>query len=436
MAPPSSAKKRKRDVNDDGGAADGKISLTLSSQPSSSVGPVLANFPSVKPSKTTSFKCYKLSHGTSKSKTEDEEDTSFAEMPTLIAGETDAVEFFSSDETRQASSGSRYYVAVHRKSTGTTTLRPVPLHLLTQRVKALKSIQPAPVSALQRLEARAALGETFGTKKAQAAIRAQERNKVDVSAMRDVAGYLQDSIAANTQSLPTQEEAKASADSARLVPKYNADALTPQDIYPLHNIIPEAEWKSISVSSMTAAKTQSERTSLLPFRRSNWINQHLNQAFAAPSPNKTVLRTLFYISTLLAFRQAAFRSVDRSAIQEKFPQVPSIIIDGIISRFTESGRDATKLQSTTRSETLLLAHTFALCLRVDDFASDTTLIASDLQKPVTTINQLFKSLGCTINKLTQSDLKRLGLPDSAAETKRAVLSAPLEFPKQRMKRRA
>ncbi len=45
-------------------------------------------------------------------------------------------------------------------------------------------------------------------------------------------------------------------------------------------------------------------------------------------------------------------------------------------------------------------------------------------------------LGCTISKLSQQDLKRLGLPDSAANEKRAVLKIPLTFPKPRLRRRA
>lgn len=61
-----------------------------------------------------------------------------------------------------------------------------------------------PVTAQQRLVARAALGETFGTKKAKANIRAQERNKVDVSAMEGVAAHLQDRIEQSTGTLPTQ----------------------------------------------------------------------------------------------------------------------------------------------------------------------------------------------------------------------------------------
>lgn len=98
----------------------------------------------------------------------------------------------------------RYFVGVHNKRTGITTLRAAPLHILTHEVKALKGLQPAAVSTLQRLEARAALGETFGTKRAKLAIRAQERNKVDVSAMEGVADHLQESILKNTSTLPSK----------------------------------------------------------------------------------------------------------------------------------------------------------------------------------------------------------------------------------------
>ena len=42
--------------------------------------------------------------------------------------------------------------------------------------------------------------------------------------------------------------------------------------------------------------------------------------------------------------------------------------------------------------------------------------------------------GCTIKKLTLTELKERGLPDAAAEKKRAVLKVPLEFPKSRIKR--
>ena len=45
-------------------------------------------------------------------------------------------------------------------------------------------------------------------------------------------------------------------------------------------------------------------------------------------------------------------------------------------------------------------------------------------------------LGCTVGKLSPQELQRLGLPDSAANDKRAVLKTPLTFPKPRLRRRA
>lgn len=50
------------------------------------------------------------------------------------------------------------------------------------------------------------------------------------------------------------------------------------------------------------------------------------------------------------------------------------------------------------------------------------------------VNTLFRSLGCKVTTLTQSEVKRLGLPDSSLNSKHAVLKMPLEFPTARVKR--
>lgn len=72
-------------------------------------------------------------------------------------------------------------------------------------VKALKSIPSAPApSKLQYLEAKTTLGETFGTKKQKANIRAQERNRIDVSAMEGVMDYVMDSIDKGAEGLMTE----------------------------------------------------------------------------------------------------------------------------------------------------------------------------------------------------------------------------------------
>jgi DNA-directed RNA polymerase I subunit RPA49 len=54
------------------------------------------------------------------------------------------------------------------------------------------------------MQARNALGEAFGTKKAKAAIKAAERNRVDVGAMKDVQDFVVDSVRGGTSALPTK----------------------------------------------------------------------------------------------------------------------------------------------------------------------------------------------------------------------------------------
>ncbi|KIM53244.1 hypothetical protein SCLCIDRAFT_1222967 [Scleroderma citrinum Foug A] len=428
MTSPAASKKRKRGDGD-----DTKVSFVFSNQPKTQVGPVFANFPAATPSTSTTFDCYRTVD--KKNTTEDVGDVDFAELRTLIAGETGAVNLFSSAETRRASEGSRYFIGVHNKKTGMTTIRQAPLHVLTQEVKALKGLEPAPVTVLQRPEARAFLGEAFGTKKAKLAISAQQQNKVDISTMENVAGHLQESIHKSTRALPSIEEAQATSDSTRLVPPHNTDAHLPGNIYPVHNMIPETEWKFLSSATFLEAGSGHERMSLLPFRRSKWINQHLNFICESPSPSKTNIKILQYISCMMLFRNLAVRNLDKDILQENLNTLPSVVVDGLLSRFTETTRSSSRPQFTPQKETLLLTYMFALCLHVDDFATDTELLAKDLGQSTYAVNLLFKSLGCKISKLTAMDLRRLDLPTGAAEKKRAMLKPPLEFPKPRVGRR-
>jgi DNA-directed RNA polymerase I subunit RPA49 len=99
---------------------------------------------------------------------------------------------------------SRYFLALHRPGSSKLILQPTPVYLISRQVKALKNFKPTEPSSSEHFQARSMLGKVFGTKKAKAAIDAQERNKIDVSAMEDVVGVLQDRIDEGTENLPTQ----------------------------------------------------------------------------------------------------------------------------------------------------------------------------------------------------------------------------------------
>jgi DNA-directed RNA polymerase I subunit RPA49 len=74
--------------------------------------------------------------------------------------------------------------------------------------------------------------------------------------------------------------------AARLIPGYNADAQRPEDIYPLHNIIPEQEWAALDglLHKLKNEHDDRARIRLLPNARSDWLRQHLMLAYSAAKP--------------------------------------------------------------------------------------------------------------------------------------------------------
>jgi DNA-directed RNA polymerase I subunit RPA49 len=143
-----------------------------------------------------------------------------------------------------------------------------------------------------------------------------------------------------------------------LIPPYDEHATRPDDVYKLQDIIPEAELNAISIVPLKSASSNKERQAMLPYARSHWINQHLNLLYSTPKPNKTTVyaydllnllhaglihfiysKILIYISTLFAFKNAARIVNDKQALQGRLKHVPTIVIDGLFSRFTETSKD-------------------------------------------------------------------------------------------------
>jgi DNA-directed RNA polymerase I subunit RPA49 len=82
-----------------------------------------------------------------------------------------------------------------------------------------------------------------------------------------------------------------SANAARLIPAYNADAERPEDIYPLHNIVPEPEWATLGslLSKLKNAADDRSRARLLPNARSDWLRQHLMLTYSSPKPKSKIV---------------------------------------------------------------------------------------------------------------------------------------------------
>lgn len=101
----------------------------------------------------------------------------------------------------------RYLVGVYDKTSKKVRLYWAPAHLMSRTVRALKSRTKSSTIIDPQTQYRAArnqLGETFGSRKSIKAIRAAERNEVDVSALNGVVNHVQNGIDVGTSALPSQ----------------------------------------------------------------------------------------------------------------------------------------------------------------------------------------------------------------------------------------
>src|ERR1700761_2094396 len=76
------------------------------------------------------------------------------------------------------------------------------------------------------------------------------------------------------------------ADNSRPVPPFSLTATDPSDVYPLHGIIHETEWKSLPVSGLYEAGSAHNRKQILPFRGSDWVNTRLESIMQQTEKDK------------------------------------------------------------------------------------------------------------------------------------------------------
>lgn len=120
----------------------------------------------------------------------------------------------------------RYLVGVYDKSAKKVKLYQAPTHLMSRTVKALKNRTKATPSLSEKAlyrQQRTDLGQAFGSKKALAAIRATERNEIDVSAMQGVTSHVQHDIDAGTVALPSQGVYRLYCQLGRVISFYSIE---------------------------------------------------------------------------------------------------------------------------------------------------------------------------------------------------------------------
>lgn len=394
--PLKSSKKRKH--TDAAGSSErrarsAEASFTVSNDNSrDGLKPLIASTPSIALTDDTELTLYGSATAASTSK-DGKKDKGKGKVASMLHGESAKLEWTSSnrmapesvpwrtsaeevlngqdlaDNTAEECSA-RYALALYDPSTSSVSLIDAPLHILSHIPKRLKNL--APISSREpgssNMQARTDLGLTFGTKKAQKAIRAVERNKVDAGAqdLQVLQDVMQQGLAEGLETLPASSQivgapkqdgegaesgaavVEAARASGRPVPDLTAEKA--EDVYEIFgSVILTKEYDAISASQLLSLPPdQKEKAcALLPFKRSTWVNDRVKDLIANRSgkykekERLLKLRVLIWISALMSLQgiKGGIDITNADAIHRQFGRLVGIeAVQSFLDRFAETIR--------------------------------------------------------------------------------------------------
>ncbi|GAA97250.1 hypothetical protein E5Q_03927 [Mixia osmundae IAM 14324] len=348
----------------------------------------------------------------------------------------------------------KYLLGVRNKRTNLVTLFPTRLHTIHQSIPAHSAALPDEDEALPDPLARdyrgerASLGNAFGTRKAQRAILAAERNRLDISEetlATKTQPYLAPELLRDDEDEVAQEAkaalVKAAQEDAALIPPFDREATEVDQIYPMSTLMPDEEFKAIDYRVFGQAEKIEERLALLPTLKSEFVTRRLRAVLPEGRRNKLSsaekrrIRQVVYLSCLHAFRSG--QSVGKDAVANRLGLFGNpMLVERFIERFTEKGRSGGP-QMTKASQKKLNNWILVCCLVIDDFDLDVQSMADDFGISAKKMTLSLSALGCKIVKPNAADIVRLrtrvgthGQPFNES-SRRAVLLAPLTFPELR-----
>lgn len=428
------------------------VKLSGESNKGNYLGSALVKFPDVKPDVKTPFNLYAHKVDTKATK--------------ILVGETDQLEFESNRQSTQ-DVNCTYLIGLHSNQDQTLTLFPTSFHELRPTVKQLKDAinlkkqeekekekEKQKEGQEKYKDSRNTLGTTFGSKKARRAIQAAARDTIDPESMMHVQNHLKDAITTSSVTLTNAITEANRIDSEKPIPPYNLDATSPREVYRLSDVVSNLELNSIPIAHITYCSSPQQAIRNLPNSRSDFINKRIESCWNRYPEGKlnkkeeTRLRILVYISYLIKFHHHRF-NIQREKLKELLSSkkdgseiCPDSIIDGLLKRFTEKELGTQQYVMTTFTNRKLLSYICTLCLIHEEYTCAISELANDLKEDKKSLTEIFRSLGCKIDKLSAGDLtvqmeeaKKLGKDTKEIEKQRlARLVVPLIFPEPRQKR--
>ncbi|EMR10653.1 hypothetical protein PNEG_01352 [Pneumocystis murina B123] len=353
----------------------------------------------------------------------------------IVEGDSGGIRYHGSTANKRGDSFFQYCIAVENQENDTFDMIPVPLIHLKCHVKSQKIHEDIEKNIEKKdyEKEKKELGETFGSKKMKKIIQNKAFNIIDTQQFEDISSHMINDVKEVTKNMSSLEEIHANTYPNLPIPPPNTQATKLEEVYSLSDIVTEPELLAIHVKAILQEQNERNRTLLLPFKNSRYVNEHLSKALKAEKKNKRHIKLLYYVSLLMAFYTNRHLVSKKELLIKKLGDLPLILIDHLITRFSEyirSGTNYETIQSVITSHGMdkILCYLFALCLIIDNFSVDINLLAQDLSLSTQKCKGLFKTLGCKIQGCTEA--QRLAMNLSKAEVKlykRAVLTLPFEI---------
>ncbi|XP_057700291.1 DNA-directed RNA polymerase I subunit RPA49 [Corythoichthys intestinalis] len=316
-----------------------------------------------------------------------------------------------------------YYVGVLNKQTMQMELHSAQLFNMQPVIPGESSVTADKDTTQTYKEKVDALIEAFGTNKQKKALNSRRLNKVDSNMLQQVVTKAANTVIDEKGLDALQQEiaeTEAHTDCALHIPPSNADAETPEDVYPLDEILSPVDFKALEeAGSKMAALTTEELQKMRESGRVLCVVKHLENLPSDDEARKKMACCAYYLSLLLKLSQQ--RSISRKFGMEE--GCPRIVQNKLFRTFTvETFKNGRVQNMVSASKSVKLAsYCLVLLLHMGDMTVDLTLLHRDLALSEGRIIEIAKSLGLTMVKPRGKNLKA-GLHD---EHKQASLILPL-----------
>ncbi|KAJ2227528.1 DNA-directed RNA polymerase I subunit rpa49 [Coemansia sp. RSA 1722] len=430
----SSKKSSKSRSNGEAGSSKSSSSAVSISIDTSKAGiqPVLAKFSAAVPPVASTFDTYRCLDSSKKD-------------ACIVVSETQKIEYVGQnyEDGKPLFVGSKYLVGVYDKATDTVTFRQAPVVDVKTVIKSLKGVKGVGDRDISDrvLQARNELGEAFGNKKKKAQIRAEVRNKINMDGVKGDMDIIEASIGDRVSSMPSEKELADDANLNRPVPKYNAETKVVSEIYDMEDVLPKANQSQINIIPLLKASDADEYKNSIA-ARSPFLQKKVEGILNVAKPDIPTLRRALYLGYLLRFY-----SMPTRAIQKRDTCIQSLgcspeIADFIYDRFAECTAGAINpdgspiFVKTAATESRLACHISVLMLALNNWIMYPSEMAADLGIPSKKAEKYLQNVGCKLEAVTADEVAKhtFGKRAKMGSSKKAVLIAPIKFPKPGLRR--